>query len=335
MCGIGKMNKQNPLISIIVPIHNAANFLEECLNSIVYQSYSNLEIILIDDNSTDGSDDIINYFAIKDSRIRNFSQFGGSAAKTRNYGLSKARGDYIAFVDADDVINKDMIKNLYVPLRGTLSGFSMSKFTTNVKQFEHSKGTKKVQKLSGEFLYKLKMIQKTGYPSFGPVGKLYTRNIFDDIRYPNFKIHEDTAVILQIVSKTDAIFLVDSIDYYYRVNLESITHSKITVNNMALFKKNQIQITFVKSKYPEALNYIYQLCLNENDYIAMKCIEDGTLYAEMVLEKIRTQNILFSKIIGHRSLLYKNKIIYKLYLKITAYIWNNDFIRGFAKKIVT
>lgn len=335
MCGIGKMNKQIPLISIIVPIHNAASFLEECLKSIVQQSYSNLEIILIDDNSNDGSDGIMKRFAMKDSRIKCFSHIGGSAAKTRNYGLNLAKGDYVSFVDADDVISRDTIKNLYTPLKNSFSGFSMSKFTTSSKQFKISKRAKEIQKVSGGFLYKLKFIQKAGYPSFGPVGKLFTRNIFDSIRYPDFKIHEDTAVILQIISKSDDIFLVDSIDYYYRVNLESITHSKITPDNMALFKKNKIQIDFVKSEYPEALNYIYQLCLNENDYIGMKCVEDGTDYAKIMLEKIRIQNIHFSKIINKRALLYKTKNGYKLYLKVSGYIWNNDFIRGLAKRLMT
>jgi len=119
------------LISIIIPIHNAQKYLEECVDSVLSQTYNNLEILLIDDNSSDSSFEIINKFAKKDDRVRIFSQVGGSAGQTRNFGLDRARGSYISFVDADDKLAPENLDKLHQALDGVQTGFSISKFTTN------------------------------------------------------------------------------------------------------------------------------------------------------------------------------------------------------------
>jgi len=188
---------------------------------------------------------------------------------------------------------------------------------------------------SKDFLSKLKGIQESGYPSFGPIGKLYTRDIFEELRYPDFKIHEDTAIILPIIDKAESVVLVSSVDYYYRMTPDSITHSKISQSNFSIFDKNQIQINFSKNKHPESLHYIYQLCMNENDYIAMKCMQDNSTLSRELFEKLFSQNKSLSQITGIRKILYKNKSFYKLYIKSSTLLWNNDLIRGLAKKIVT
>lgn len=329
------IKKTYPLISVIIPVHNAEEYLEECVNSVLVQTYTNLEILLVDDNSTDGSINLGKQLAQRDSRILHFVEHNGSAGLTRNFGLNHMSGNYLFFLDSDDKINPETIEHLYDALKDVKIGFSISKFTNNQDKFERNQGIGEVKKLSANFLEKLKGIQASDYPSFGPIGKLYTRNIFEDIRYPNLTIHEDTAIILPIVDRAKDIFLVDSLDYYYRVNSGSITQSKITEKNEAIFIKNDFQINFVKDKYPEALNYIYQLCMNENDYVAMKCIKDGSSYAIQLFEKIYKQNQYFSKQSHSRKFLYKSKILYKIYLGISVRVWNNDFIRGLAKKILT
>lgn len=329
------IKKTHPLVSVIIPVHNAEEYLEECVNSVLVQTYTNLEILLIDDNSTDGSINLEKQLAKKDSRIRHFVEHNGNAGLTRNFGLNQMRGEYIFFLDSDDKINSETIQHLYDALKDSKVGFSISKFTNSQDKFERSQGIGEIKKLSVNFLEKLKGIQASDYPSFGPIGKLYTRSIFDDIRYPNLTIHEDTAIILPIVDKAKDIFLVDSLDYYYRVNPGSITQSKISEKNEAIFIKNDFQINFVKENYPDALNYIYQLCMNENDYVAMKCIRDGSTYATELFEKIYKQNQYFSKQSHSREFLYRSKILYKIYLRVSVRLWNNDFIRGLAKKILT
>ena len=100
------------MISVIVPIYNSEKHLEQCISSIVKQSFSNIEILLIDDGSVDQSIEICRKFAVLDSRIKYYHKENGGAASARNYGISKATGDYIAFVDSDDFIGSDYLKIL-------------------------------------------------------------------------------------------------------------------------------------------------------------------------------------------------------------------------------
>lgn len=105
--------KENSLISIIVPVYNDKNFLKLCINSIIKQSYQNLEILLIDDGSTDGSSKILDELSLKDNRIKVYHKDNTGVSDTRNYGLERARGKYICFSDADDILSKNYIEYLY------------------------------------------------------------------------------------------------------------------------------------------------------------------------------------------------------------------------------
>ena len=103
----------NDLISVIVPVYNVKNYLEKCLDSIINQTYKNLEIILINDGSTDESLDICYMYEKKDNRIKVYNQENHGLSYTRNRGIEIARGKYIGFVDSDDVISPFMYEFLY------------------------------------------------------------------------------------------------------------------------------------------------------------------------------------------------------------------------------
>ncbi|GBG96546.1 glycosyl transferase [Lactococcus termiticola] len=327
---------QTQLISIIVPVYNAEAFLNETVQSILDQTYQNFELVLIDDNSSDRSPELIQAWQEKDSRVRSQRIEGGSAGLARNAGLDIARGDYILFVDADDLIRTDTLAGLYEPIKDKQSCFSMSKYTTERDLFEKRNSFGPNLEEAGELLAKLKLIQASGYPSFSPWGKLYSRDIFDEIRFPNFQIHEDTAVILPILDKAKKVVLVDKLDWYYRVNAGSLTQSKISEKNFAVFNKNQMQIAFAKEREPELLTYVYRLCLNENDFVSMNCLKDKSGISAKLFDELYQQNKLFSnKISGIRAAVYSSKIIYKTYSKLVGLIYSSDLLRGLAKKILT
>lgn len=105
--------KKKPLISIVVPVYNDEPFLDECLSSIVNQKYQNLEIILVDDGSTDKSSKILDEYAKLDQRIQVFHKDNSGVSDTRNYGLDRASGEYICFSDADDILSRDYVSYLY------------------------------------------------------------------------------------------------------------------------------------------------------------------------------------------------------------------------------
>ena len=104
--------RQNPLVSVIIPVYNVQDFLRECLNSVVHQSYSNLEILLIDDGSTDASGEICDEYARSDARVRVIHKSNGGQASARNAALELVRGEFLTFVDSDDVADADLVRTL-------------------------------------------------------------------------------------------------------------------------------------------------------------------------------------------------------------------------------
>ena len=112
---MSNVNLYNPLISVIVPIYNAETYLEECIESILNQEYSNIEILLINDGSTDNSYTLCKKYT-SDNRIKLFDKLNGGVSSARNYGLNFAKGDYIVFVDSDDIIEKNYINKLVCSL---------------------------------------------------------------------------------------------------------------------------------------------------------------------------------------------------------------------------
>ena len=112
-----KKVKANELISVIVPIYNVEKYLENCVNSILNQTYDNLEIILVDDGSPDRCPELCDKFAMLDNRIRVIHQQNGGLSKARNSGIDVARGKYLVFVDSDDTIENELIRKLYICLK--------------------------------------------------------------------------------------------------------------------------------------------------------------------------------------------------------------------------
>lgn len=106
------MRNENPLITVIIPIYNIMDCLERCVSSVCAQTYRNLEILLVDDGSTDGTGALCDRLAERDGRIRVFHKENGGSSSARNLGLQKARGEYLGFVDSDDFIEPDMYERL-------------------------------------------------------------------------------------------------------------------------------------------------------------------------------------------------------------------------------
>jgi glycosyltransferase involved in cell wall biosynthesis len=226
------MSSSRPLVSVIVPIYNIENFIDECVKSITHQSYTNLEIILVDDGSTDSSGKIADKYSAKDKRIRVFHKHNGGLSDARNYGLLKAQGSLISFVDGDDFVTSDFIERLVVTLENDSSDIaccSYYKYFNQNKIMTSSKGNGKHH----ETYTNIDAI----YSSFGfhsPVkvlawNKIYKKSIFDDnsIRFPKDKINEDNLTIYKLLFFANKISFIDDRLVYYRQRSGSIMHRKI------------------------------------------------------------------------------------------------------------
>lgn len=185
---------KNPLISIIVPVYNVEEYLSDCLNSIIRQTYTNIEIILIDDGSTDHSNDICLFFQNLDSRVVVQHQSNKGVAKARNLGIDLARGEYIVFIDADDTVERNFIEVLAEPLQ--INSFDVTICSWNDIYIYQNKIVKKSNNMKNDILQNdlsddfYKLGNRLRYPCL----KCYKKSIIDkySIRFPeDFTDSED------------------------------------------------------------------------------------------------------------------------------------------------
>ncbi len=216
-------------ISVIVPIYNVENYLNRCVDSILNSTYKNLEIILVDDGSTDNCSKICDDYLKKDSRIQVVHKKNGGLSDARNKGLDLATGEYISFIDSDDCINKNMLSYLMKILLKNSCDIAVCDFSIFYDKFPND-----VMLLNDSDDYKILSSKKAlslllyGSESHGDYAwnKLYKKKLFDDIRYPVGKKMEDIGTTYKLYYKADRIVISNKKLYYYFQRNDSILGTK-------------------------------------------------------------------------------------------------------------
>ena len=212
-----------PLISVIVPVYNVEPFLKKCVDSIVLQTYANLEIILIDDGSPDKCPEICDAYARKDNRIKVVHQENGGLARVRNVGIENATGDYITFIDSDDFVAPNYVDFLYKGIFENNADMSIASFSVckencvNISPVEEAKYIIVTKTQCMEYYTSLRL-----NPFISAWNKLYKRDLFDGITYPDGKLYEDAFTTYKLFEKAERIAFTSTKLYYYRVNPQSI-----------------------------------------------------------------------------------------------------------------
>lgn len=218
-------NKKEELISVIIPVYQVKEYLEECIESVRNQTYKNLEIILVDDGSTDGSGEICENEAKKDNRIKVIHQNNQGVADARNTGICKARGEYIALVDSDDYVNINYLNKLYMILKKYNADIAACDYTRKIGQFEfgaqeeHDYVITSKQMLK-EWHGKRKRIETVCW------NKLYKKGILingNNSAFPSGKEKEDIYTSHLFIERADRIAITDNKLYFYRKRKNSIT----------------------------------------------------------------------------------------------------------------
>lgn len=204
---------QEPLISVIVPIYNVEKYVEKCVQSILNQTYKNLEIILVDDGSTDESPQIIDRIAKKDVRVKCVHKTNGGLSDARNKGVEMASGEYLGFVDGDDWIHPQMYEILYKSLKETDTDMSCCDWMTCDEDVFIT--PKDMATIENKIYDRNFAMEYVGDLKAAACNKLYKRELFNEVRYPYGKIHEDEFVIHKLIFLCEKISLVDSALYYY------------------------------------------------------------------------------------------------------------------------
>lgn len=204
----------NDLISIIVPIYNVEKYLQKCIQSIINQTYKNIEIILVDDGSKDNSGKICDEFKQIDNRIKVIHKENGGLSDARNAGLKIAKGEYIGFVDSDDYIAQDMFETLYKLAKENNADISIVSFyeiyngkVIGVRDFKSLEEMDKIEAMK-ELLIDTK-IQSYAW------NKLFKKELFENIEFPTNKNFEDIATTLLLFEKANKVMLLEDPKYYY------------------------------------------------------------------------------------------------------------------------
>ena len=237
------------LISIIVPVYNVEQYLNKCINSILSQSYHNLEIILVDDGSTDNCPQICDEYSLKDIRIKVIHKKNGGLSDARNVG--NAKGKYIAFIDSDDYISKYFIEVLYKSLVNNDSDLSECDYL-NVEndneevQIDINNINGLMENYTGNEMLN-NLYSNDGVINVIACNKLYKKKLFSDIRYPTGKIHEDEGTTYKLLYKVKKATIIRKKLYYYRNNPNSITRKEFNIKRLDILDILKDRILFFES----------------------------------------------------------------------------------------
>ncbi len=216
------MNTMSDLISVIIPVYNVETYLCRCVDSVLDQSYRNIEVILVDDGSPDGCPAICDEYARQDDRVRVIHQENAGLSGARNAGIDAAKGAWLAFVDSDDYLAEDFLSRLYEACVSTGSDMSVCRWEYVRGERIPERGTGEIRVYSGrEMLANLYTTDGAYYVVAW--NKLYRKELFADIRYPLGRIHEDEATTYRIYDKVKRAAYVDASLYGYFVTPVSIT----------------------------------------------------------------------------------------------------------------
>lgn len=222
------------MISIIVPVYNTSDYLEVCLKSISAQTYKDIEIIVVDDGSTDNSLEVCNEWANKDSRIKVIHQENGGSSVARNRGIEEAAGEYLMFVDSDDFVSHDYVKKLYEELvkNGTDISFCNYRYV-NVEGEETDNNNYTVYERNDVFdgTDTLRLFENRAYKTFFDVmwNKIYKSELFEGVRFPEgVSVVEDIAVLPILYHKANRVSVISDKLYNYRFRENSLSHNSFS-----------------------------------------------------------------------------------------------------------
>lgn len=283
-------------ISVIISAYQIEKYIENCVESIRKQSYQNLEIIIVNDGSTDKTGEILEKYERKDKRIKVINKKNEGLSEARNTALDNATGEYITFVDGDDCIHNRMLEILH----SKMIEYSADISFCHLDICKEASIFCKISRIEADDCIVMNSQQalKKFYGNHNinivtACNKLFRRSLLEDIRFPKGRIHEDVATIYKIIDRADKVLEIKRNLYFYIQRDDSIMNSGFTKNKEALFdsfdemieyfEKNEEIIPLVKRQYKNTLNYFYRKSI----YQWNGSKEDQRQYQRMSKERYR------------------------------------------------
>lgn len=319
------------MISVIVPVYNVQNYLNKCIESIISQTFKDLEIILVNDGSTDKSGEICDFYTKKDNRIKVIHKKNGGLSDARNCGLEIAQGEYIAFLDSDDWIDENLYSTLYELINRFNADIAMCNFERVYEEDEILNHSEKSMERVYSNIEVLENIYTDSHDQMIVAwNKLYKKYLFNKKRYPKGKIHEDEFLTPLLFYDSNKIVYTEEKLIYYRQNPNSIMGSKFNIKRLDKLEAIDNRIKFLKEKnldnlYNKAISdkisciigYYYKIqdSTIENKVSLMKSMKDELYKIKINVMDLSLKDNIKIAIFNLNPYIYKIIINYNKVLK--------------------
>lgn len=252
-----EMKDKKAKVSVIVPVYNAEQFLGKCIDSIIGQTYKNIELILVDDGSSDSSGRICDEYAEKDARIKVIHQKNSGVSAARNAGMASAAGDLYFFVDSDDYIPVDSIESLHMTMEGYDADISIG-----IEEYFRYKGGREAhwkrpfrnpsRSICMDTKAALKELLRQKTISGSAWGKLYKKHVFSEVTFPEGHMHESKATVYRTFMKAKKIVLASGTTYFYQIREDGLTRGTDSKNKCEdMIRAVEKQCSDIQECYPE------------------------------------------------------------------------------------
>lgn len=309
------------LISVIVPVYNVEKYLSRCIESIINQTYTNIEIILVDDGSTDNSRIICDEYKKKDKRINVIHKKNGGLSDARNKGIEMSRGEYLCFIDSDDYIEESFVEELYEMCIKNNVKISQCSFEI-VK--EHNKNTKTEIEEKEETKYKNISCQEMIYNSYSKYpahnvivcNKMFKKELFNDIKFTVGRLHEDEFTTYKLIYLAERIFVTNKKLYNYYQREGSITNSTFNLKKLDYLVALEERLNFFKEKKEERLynktqeQFCYYAIVSY--YRCKKNLKEDSEVKEIEKELIKKYRIRVKELLKNKETRLLKKCVFGL-----------------------
>lgn len=233
-----------PLVSVIVPVYNVKEYLDACIASICRQIYKKIEILIVDDGSTDGSEMICDSYLIQDSRIKVIHKENGGLSDARNVGISNASGEYICFVDSDDLVSENYVRSMLEQCEENNADMAVMDailFEDRLPKVKNSWYETEIW-TEKECIREMLLTDKCGHAA---CGKLFKREMWRNFRFPKGQIYEDYSTIYKVVAQGCKVIYINVPMYFYRKRSGSIMNSVVNEKKLSILDVSQEVTQFI------------------------------------------------------------------------------------------
>lgn len=278
---IGSVN--DSLVSIIVPIYNAEKYLDSCIQSVLRQTYTNWELILIDDGSTDKSGRIAEEYGFADERITVFHQKNLGVSSARNQGIDEATGNYVVFLDADDELIEDCLAKTVNIAEETNADVVAGRSCENQELFQDRiiwTGAEALENSLKDHLF-----------TYSACAKLIRREFIGKTRFtPDIRINEDSYFVFQLLCKQNVFVLTNDVIYFYRANSESSSRTVFSEKYFDILKVSDLKYKKIEEQFPQmhdlAKNMLLKARMNVLRILAVRTRDEYRDVEKKLLEYI-------------------------------------------------